>query len=71
MVYSLMRHPTVVIVLLVLGRVCAAFAPNLRSGAGTPDDVAGRTVMLRRSGMVLAAAAAAILNARQFFGLFR
>ncbi len=68
--HSLLRNPTIVAGLLVLGLVCAALAPYIRSGAGTPDEVAARTVMLRRSGLVLAVAAAAILILRQF-GLFR
>lgn len=70
MVYNLLRNPTVVIGLLVLGVICAAFAPYIRSGAGTPEEADARTVMLRRSGLIFAATAAAILISRQF-GLFR
>ena len=70
MVHDLLRNPTVVIGLLVIGLICAAFAPYIRSSAGTPEEVDARTVMLGPSGLILAATAAAILISRQF-GLFR
>jgi hypothetical protein len=68
--HGLLRSPTVVTVLLVLGLLCAAFAPYLRSGVGTPDEVAQRTTMMRRAGIGLATVCAAILFLRQY-GLFR
>jgi hypothetical protein len=70
MLYSLLSNPTVVTVLLVLGLLCVALAPYLRSGAGTPDEVAARTVRMRRSGITIAVVCAVILFLRQY-GLFR
>ena len=70
MVHSLFRNPAFVAGLLVVGILCAAFAPYLRSGVGTPDEVAQRTVTMRRSGIVLAVVCAAILILQRF-GLFR
>jgi hypothetical protein len=67
---SLLSNPTIVIGLLVAGLIGAAFAPYIRSGVGTPEEVDARTATLRRSGIILAAVCAAILFLRQF-GLFR
>lgn len=70
MLHDLMRNPSVVIGLLVVGLVCALFAPYLRSGVGTPDEVQQRTVTMRNAGIVLAVVAAAIL-VLQRAGIFR
>lgn len=70
MLHSLFRNPAVVIGLFVVGLICAALAPYIRSNAGTPGEVEARTVKLRRSGLVLAAAAVAIL-VLQRLGIFR
>jgi hypothetical protein len=70
MLYSVLINPTAVIVLLILGLLCAILAPYLRSSAGTPEEIAARTATMRRAGLVLAATAAAILIVRRF-GLFR
>lgn len=70
MLHSLFRNPAFVAGLLVVGILCAAFAPYLRSGVGTPDEVAQRTVMMRRMGIVLAVVCAAILILQRL-GLFR
>lgn len=67
---SLLSNPTIVVGLVAAGLIGAAFAPYIRSRAGTPDEVAARTVVLRRSGLILAAACAAIL-VLQRFGLLR
>jgi hypothetical protein len=70
MLHDLLRNTGGVIGLLVFGLLCAALAPYIRSGAGTPQEIEARAVILRRSGLILAAAAAAILILRRF-GLFR
>jgi|tagenome__1003787_1003787.scaffolds.fasta_scaffold20649553_2 hypothetical protein len=52
------------IALIVLGLVFAAFAPQLASRAGTPEEAADRAVTMRRAGYVLVAAGAVLLLLR-------
>jgi hypothetical protein len=52
------------VTLIVLGIVAAALAPQLASRAGTPDEIAARIATMRRAGVVLIVAGAALLALR-------